>query len=528
MRFLTCLLVTAAVATAQSPLTTTFANNNGGSVGGGVYFTLTAGASDVTICQMDINSSSAAGTAGSIDVFTMPGTSIPHTAFVTQLGVSNPFVSAGPGNPATFTLSAPLTILAGTTVGVGLRANGVSHAYTNGTSAYPVPGNIFANADLSLNAGQASNAFAAGSAFTPRMVNTNVYYVLGAVACPPVATVVSQGPGCDGQFTSFYEEQTSAVFDLMNGALGINNTGSGYACQFAPGVPLNPIGALGVAAVVPLTDDSQAAVGTLGLTVGSNGWVALGAGNSNAFTPLVATLLSNPATAFYTWKDLNPAAAGSGQVWYEEDGLGAARVTYDGVYNFGGTTAADANFIQFSYNSIAGDMIITWGATSTVGTNFLVGYSPGGPSANPGATDISAGAFTTAAIDQAALTLASIGTPVQGPVAVNFDVTTGNIPASALLHVGILGLTRPGLPLAIIGAPNCSLNASLDVLIGPAILGGPASLTWTALQLPAEVPTTFYGFEFNVQGAILGTSLNSALGTGVLTSNGLKCTVGGI
>ena len=62
-------LALAASVSAQSPLTTTFANNNGGGVGGGTYFNLTAGASDITVGAIECNLSSAAGTAGSVNVY---------------------------------------------------------------------------------------------------------------------------------------------------------------------------------------------------------------------------------------------------------------------------------------------------------------------------------------------------------------------------------------------------------------------------------------------------------------------------
>jgi hypothetical protein len=105
-------------------------------------------------------------------------------------------------------------------------------------------------------------------------------------------------------------------------------------------------------------------------------------------------------------------------------------------------------------------------------------------------------------------------------------VVTGNIPATAVIHIGIVGLTRPGFPLAILGAPLCTLNASADVLIGPTIGPFVAKVSWTALTLPA-IPPSFAGFEFNLQGAILGTPLNGGLGgIGLMTSNGLKCVVG--
>ncbi len=358
----------------------------------------------------------------------------------------------------------------------------------------------------------------------------NINGPVGPPCTTTLATVVSQGLGCDTVRASFYEEMTPAAFDLTGGTLLMNNFGSGYVVQFVPGLPPVAVGLISAPVNLALTDDSQVAAGTLGLTVGSNGWVALGGGNTNAFVPDVATLLSNPATAFYSWKDMNPTIPGSGQVKYEEAGV-SARVTFDGVWDFGGT-AVTANTIQFSYNAANGDMIIAWGPMSLDpnGTNTLVGYSPGGPNLDLGPTDLSTtttSPLVTAAFDQAPISLVGVGRPVQGAAAVNFDVTTGNIPASALLHVGIIGLTRPGLPLFVIGAPNCFLNSSIDVLVGPAVGPFASTLTWTALALPA-LPPNFSGFEFNAQGVILGTPLNPALGLGALTSNGLKCTVGDV
>lgn len=538
MRFLSTLLVTAAIATAQSPLTTTFINNNGGSAGGGVYFLLSCqNAAGATVTQIDLNLSSAAGTAGTIDLYTYNtlGTTVPHSPITnwTPVSLGNAAVSAGPGQPSVVTLTLPLIIDGNCSVGIGIQANGLSHAYTNGTNAYPVPGNLFSNADMTINAGQASNIAFAGSAFSPRMVNCNVHYTIGGGGppCPPVATVTPQGLGCDPKSGSFYEEMTKPNFDLSGGWLTMTRNGASHNVEFIPNCPLFPIGQLGVAAPVVLTDDSQAAVGTLGLTVGSNGWVALGAGNSNAFTPVVATLLANPSRAWYSWKDLNPTIVGSGQVWYEEDVVnGQARITFDGVWTFGGTSIADACFIQFTYNSNTGDMTLSWGTIGLLGTNWLVGYSPGGAGLDPGPTDLSSLVAPNVLVrpydEQLALGLVAIGRPVQGPASVNFDVTTTNIPASALIHIGIVGLSRPGIPLIALGAPNCFLNASPDILVGPDF-SPPSSFTWTALNLPAA-PPTFYGFEFNVQGAILGTPKNPALGLGVLTSNGLKCVVGGV
>lgn len=342
-----------------------------------------------------------------------------------------------------------------------------------------------------------------------------------------LATVVSQGPGCLAQFASFYELfATAAAFDLASNSLTLTSTGSGYVVLLGGGV-YNPVGSLSAPTVLALTDDSQVAAGTLGLVVGSNGWVAQGPGNSSSFVISVPVLLSNPSSAFYAWHDMNPTIPGSGTVKYEEAGP-LAQVTWDGVWDFAGTSVADANNIQMQVNTATGSVVICWGAISPLGASgigHLVGYSPGGASLNPGGTDLSAlGVIITSSTDSPPLSLTGIGRPIQGAVAVNYDVTTGNIPAGALIHVGIVGLTRPGLPLFVLGMPGCTLNASLDILTGTSVFPGPTA-TWTTLTLPA-LPPSFAGLEFNAQGAILGTPLNTAFGVGALTSNGLKMTIG--
>ena len=343
-------------------------------------------------------------------------------------------------------------------------------------------------------------------------------------------SVVSQGAGCVGRFTSIRDYLAPAsTFNLSGLSFQFLNTGSAYVV--APGGSLNAVGSLGTPTSLVLGDDSQVVAGTLGLSVGSNGWIALGTNNTNTWVVDVPTFLNNPDTAFACWHDFNPTIAGSGTVKYEEAGS-LAQITWDGVWDYGGTSAANASTMQFQYDASTGNVTLAFGTMSLLGgstnTGFLVGYSPGGASLDPGNTDLAtAGAVQLNAADQAPLSLSAATVPTQGASATTFQVTTGDIPASALIHMGIVGLTRPGLPLAfVLGAPECFLNASADVLVGPDFFPT-ASFTWTALNLPA-LPPDFAGFEFNVQGAILGTTQNGALGLGLLTSNGLKCVVGDV
>ena len=114
-----------------------------------------------------------------------------------------------------------------------------------------------------------------------------------------------------------------------------------------------------------------------------------------------------------------------------------------------------------------------------------------------------------------------------GAAAVAFDVTTDNMPASMLSHVGLLGLSNPNVDLTGLGLTGCFQLASGDVLDFVVLPSGTTSHTWTALTIPAG-PVFFNGFEFHVQSAIFGTNLNSFVGLGALTSNGLKCTIGDV
>jgi hypothetical protein len=120
------------------------------------------------------------------------------------------------------------------------------------------------------------------------------------------------------------------------------------------------------------------------------------------------------------------------------------------------------------------------------------------------------------------LTLAPIGRPVQGFTATPFNLVTSNIDPSAALHLGIVGLVSPGLPLVGFGLPSdCFLHASIDAIT--AINWFPGSTqNWTSLTLPA-LPPAFTGFQFYCQAVTFTTS---GLGPTTRVSNGVKCTVG--
>src|SRR5262249_21344836 len=340
------------LALAQSPLVTTFGNNNAGGVGGGIYFDITANTT-VTVTGIDVNLNVASGTVGGVDVLTCPVTrvgNLPILASWTQVSTGG-VTSAGPGAPSTVAI-APFVLAPGT-YGMAFRGVGVSFAYTNGTGA----NQNYATGALALAAGEASNIAFTAPLFTPRVVNCRISYTL-----PPAvaeATATTYGTGCYNQFASFYENfASSASFDLSNTSMSMLPSGGG-GYTVLPGFTAYVPPSVG-ATVLALTDDSEVPVtltapmpipggSTTSLTVCPTGFVSVATGNATLFPPAVATMLSAPQTAWWAWHDFNPAIVGSGLVKFEEI-AGVAYITWDGVWDYGGTAAANASTQQFQFD----------------------------------------------------------------------------------------------------------------------------------------------------------------------------------
>jgi hypothetical protein len=323
-----------------------------------------------------------------------------------------------------------------------------------------------------------------------------------------LGTNTNLGQGCYSRFNSFYELFGVGANDLSNTSWTLTQNGSG-GYDVTPGGPAFAPPS-GTATTVPLTDDSQAAVGSLGVTIGSNGWVATGAGNSNAFTPDVPTLLGNPSSAVYFWHDMNPASAGSGQVFYEETGPTAV-ITYNGVYDFGGTTPSSIRVEMI----VAGPGMVPliqvgFGSLSAAGNGWLVGYSQGGASNDPGPVDISASTLISTSNPEAApLALTANTRPVTGT---SWDLAVSN---GALLDLIILGTTDPNIPdLFFLGLPGCGLRASLDLInVG----------STTSVAIPNNA--SLVGATLYANGASLAPGVNSF---GALTSNGIEGMIGDV
>ena len=338
---------------------------------------------------------------------------------------------------------------------------------------------------------------------------------------PAEANVTGSGCGANG-LASFYEVQDAGINDLQGQKItGTKNLVGGYDITIAPGAGFAvPSGSINT----NLGDDTQTvagALGTLGMVVGSNGWMALGAGNSNGYSPNINSFLVNPSEGVYAWTDLQTSAAGSGSIYYSESGT-IATATYEGVYGWGTT---DPNNIKLEYDTSNGDWSIEFETTAATNPqNWLIGYSTAADQGDGGSIDISAAApFSTAPFDTFNLSLEAIGRPVQGAASVPFRAITTGMPATTISHLSILGFTGVNLPLDAIGMPGCTLYADTSVL-DLAIIAGGGSYTWDVLTLPPG--SSLVGITFEVQSAIFGTDVNNFINLGALTSNSLSCVIG--
>ncbi|HEX6812916.1 MAG TPA: hypothetical protein VF384_14930 [Planctomycetota bacterium] len=344
------------------------------------------------------------------------------------------------------------------------------------------------------------------------------------------ATNTVLGQGCVRQFASFYENfSTSSSFDLANTAMTLIPSGSGYL-GIQAGAFL-PVGSVSAPVTLTLGDDAAVTQafatgsfpGATGLTVCSNGFISLAPGNGTTYTPVVATLLNDPQTSFRSWHDFNPTLPGSGQVKWEESAA-VVVVTWDGVWDYGGTSAADASTLQFQFYP-SGEVVMAWGTMSTIGasgTGHLVGYSPGGPNGDPGNSDLSTigtAPIVTASPDILPLALAASTRPVTGT---NWNLTTSQIPANGVVGLDIFGLADPAVPdLAFLGMPGCQLRTTLDVMNAWIVTGATHNYSFAVPALPSLLNVHVF-----TQSAVF--QVPSVNPFGAITSNGVGGKIGDI
>lgn len=362
-------------------------------------------------------------------------------------------------------------------------------------------------------------------------------------ACVP-AFNQNYGSGCYNYFASFYQSFATAALAapaLSNTSYTMTLNPNGYTVAAASATLFPTTNATNLV----LTDDSEVLAPVLSaplsfpggsttqLAVCSNGYVAAALGNSTTFNVSSTLLLGNPQSAWYVSHDMNPTIVGSGQVKYEETG-GVVYVTWDGCWDFGGTSAADANTMQIQLDLVTGNVTVVFGTLSPLGASgigWVVGWSPGGPSSNPGSTTLPPATPFTTSPDAPGLAMSAAPAPVStGTSGTLMTYSLSNIPdanvssgiyiASTILS---LGQDLAGTDLAPF-APGCrQYFTTLDVFLSPVILTGPTGSQ--QFSIPAGVAP---GFEFYAQGVALvfPGSLPGGLNPGgVVTSNGVRSVI---
>lgn len=349
-------------------------------------------------------------------------------------------------------------------------------------------------------------------------------YIAVATTCEP-AVNLNYGTGCYDISDSYYELLDPVGMDLSGLKIMAISAGgapgTGHVITVLPGSSTFVPGP--TATSIPLGDDAEAPAGTLGLHLGSNCWVSTAAGNSVAFTPSIATFLNQGADAVHAWTDLQPNAAGSGLVYYEEVGT-LATITYDGVW---GWNTMNPNTIQFTYDTGTGDYSIEFGALATTNPeNWLVGFSPAGPSVDDGGLDISAQTtFVASSANVDSLSLTAAGAPIStASTGATVTYTTDNLiefGGGVYIGMNIISLSQanPGLPLGFLGAPGCdALVNTLDFT--QAMVGFTPSQSVT-FPIPAGVPSGFEIYSQSVNLVQPNSLPNGQNAFGMTTSNGV-------
>ena len=170
-------------------ITTLFASNNNGDLGGANYFDVTVAANPLTVTALDINTD-APGAFSNVQVYVLPGmTSVGNE---TNPGVWTQ-VATGSGTGAGIDVATHVTLSSSFVLNAGINGIAVvgdpsgSLYYTNGTGA----NQTYTNADLTLMLGSATNVPFTAPVFSPRVWNGTIYYSTGGACGTPTATATS-------------------------------------------------------------------------------------------------------------------------------------------------------------------------------------------------------------------------------------------------------------------------------------------------------------------------------------------------
>lgn len=540
----------ATIGMAQSPLLTLTGGTNQGNVGGGIYFDMTVNTT-ITISQIDFlcGANTVAGT-GTMDVFLGPTTyvgNVTNPALWTL--VASAAVPVAPSTIATGTLNAAFALGPGN-YGVALKSNAHNHGYTNGLTctSTSIPGScsnsLFSNAELTIRAGAAQNAFLSGGIFQPRIFNGGIHYTLGGT---PIAVASWQGfgQGCYGYYRSFYQLFPNPVG--LN--IGTNNAVTAFKLVFSGAsysvVATNTPIVTPTSTPIALTSSDQTFLASSAfpgsvmpfpvphplngsvsvatdLEISTDGYIVPApATAANDNTPTVAEFLSLVPRWAPHWKNMEPTSATAPGTMHVELDVPSSTilVTWNNVADVGATTTSTFQ-VAFFPN---GDVEYRYGAMSGNGGGsypVIIGWTNGNNSLDWGNRELAtAFPFSTNALDNLPLTLTLSARPQLGTVP---NLTTDNIPAGTSVGSSILSFTQinPGFDLGSFGMPGCFQYAGLDVTNVFFVTGSVASAPFPIPNLGAFNGVLVYG-----QTLTLTPGYNVL---GGLTSNGLRFAIGSL
>lgn len=421
--------------------------------------------------------------------------------------------------------------------------------------AVPVPTSI-ATSELTVSGGAVQyNPFLSppafvGGGFAAWSFHGRIDYGVGVVphAC---ASARPFGYGCLRRHTSVYSYYTSAqqaANDLNGQSLTFLPDGVG-GYRVMPGLSAFPYQVPSSAAVpLPASNDGENVIAlslpfpwsgglATSLYVHANGFVSVapnGGLPGYDWLPSPASFLAAPATGWWAWHDFNATEAGSGRIWWEEDlASGVLRVTWLGVESYP-AGVGNPSTLQMVFDGNSG--IVTMhlvaldplgGSTIPSGDRWLVGYSPGGASVDPGSTSLAAVANGAAPpvvlppFEVAPLSLAASAPPLLGTT---IDLLVGDEYGASL---GLTALTTTslavGLDLASFGAPGCSVLVDIGVAATVPLSNVPTTGLGMVVVLPIPNQHALLGARVFGQSVWLDPTANAL---GLVTSNGLELKLG--
>jgi len=544
----------ATIGMAQSPLLTLTGGTNQGNVGGGLYFDMTVNTT-ITINRIDFlcGANTVAGT-GTMDVFLGPTTYVGNVANPALWTlVASAAVPVAPSTIATGTLNAPFALAPGN-YGVALKSNAHNHGYTNGVTctSTSIPGScsnsLFSNAELTIRAGAAQNAFLTGGIFQPRIFNGGIHYTLGGT---PIAVASWQGfgKGCYGYYRSFYQLFPNPVGINLGTTGGVANAVTAFKLVYSGAsynavVTNTPI-VQPTSTPIALTSSDQTFLASSAfpgavmpfpvphplngsvsvatdLEISTDGYIVPApATAANDNTPTVAEFLGGAPRWAPHWKNMEPTSATTpGTMHVELDVPNSAiLVTWNNVADVALATTSTFQ-VAFFPN---GDVEYRYGTMSGNGGGsypVIIGWTNGNNSLDWGNRELAtAFPFSTNPLDNLPLTLSLSARPQLGT---NPNLLTENIPAGTSVGSSILSFTQinPGFDLGGFGMPGCLQYAGLDVTNVFFVSGPTASTPFPIPNLGAFNGVLVYG-----QTLTLTPGFNLL---GGLTSNGLRFAIGSL